>query len=232
MEVRSWVKSKFGRADQTLLSTEVYPEKELRRDKIKLERQRNRIEEEMEEHRKEYKRLIKEAAGEDEMRKQVLIKKAENHQKQFKLKEKKYQKTSMKYGTILSIEGARELLEEQENMGVDLTIDDVMDEDLEVEEFEAKMEEKMVGFDMEVDLMERIQGSLDFNFTSSDMSLDTDSDAAQAVEELEKDQLSEEEIDIEEDAGVSVSAESSVSVEGNIDESEIDIEDDISDSGI
>jgi len=228
MEVRSWVKKKFGTTDQTLLSTEVYSDKDLRRDKIKLERQRNRIEEEIEEHRSEYKKLVKEAAGEDEMRKQVLAKKAKNQKKQYKLKQKKYQKTSMKYGTILSIEGARELLEEQQSStNPDLAIDDVMDQDLQVDEFEAKMEDKMVEFDMEVDMMDRIQGSLDFNFTSSDMSMDDDDDIIDTINDLEEDQLDEEEIDIEDDAAVSASAEASVDVQSE----EIDIEDDMNEHG-
>jgi hypothetical protein len=229
MEVRSWVKEKFGTTDQTLLSTEVYSEKDLRRDKIKLERQRNRIEGEIEEHRTKYKKLVKEAAGEDEMRKQVLAKKAKNQKKQYQLKQKKYQKTSMKYGTLLSIEGARELLAEQgSNTSPDLAIDDVMDQDLQVDEFEAKMEEKMVEFDMEVDMMDRIQGSLDFNFTSSDMSMDSDDDVMGTIEDLEEDQLDEEEIDIEDDTSVSASAEASVDVQAE----EIDIEDDMSEHGL
>ncbi|GAB6863150.1 hypothetical protein ACFR97_11470 [Haloplanus litoreus] len=231
MEVRNWVKSKFGTADQTLLSTEVYSEDDLRRDKIKLERQRNRIEDEIEDHRSKYKKLVTEAAGEDEMRKQNLAKKAKNQKKQYQLKQKKYQKTSMKYGTILSIEGARELLQEQRsNKTPDLAIDDVMDEDLQVDEFEAKMEEKMVDFDMEVDMMERIQGSLDFNFTSSDMSMSTDDDVMGEIEEVEKGQLDEEEIDIENGAaGVSASVEASVDIQ---EEEEIDIEDDMSEHGL
>ncbi|GAB3326793.1 hypothetical protein EI982_16115 [Haloplanus rallus] len=229
MEVRSWVKEKFGTTDQTLLSTEVYSDKDLRRDKIKLERQRNRIEGEIEEHRTKYKKLVKEAAGEDEMRKQVLAKKAKNQKKQYQLKQKKYQKTSMKYGTLLSIEGARELLAEQgSNTSPDLAIDDVMDQDLQVDEFEAKMEEKMVEFDMEVDMMDRIQGSLDFNFTSSDMSMDSDDDVMGTIEDLEEDQLDEEEIDIEDDTSVSASAEASVDVQAE----EIDIEDDMSEHGL
>lgn len=223
MEVRSWVKDKFGTTDQTLLSTEVYPEDDLRRDKIKLERQRNRIEDEIEEHRNQYKQLVKEAAGEDDMRKQTLAKKGKNHKKQYQLKQKKYQKTSMKYGTILSIEGARELLQEEQNSkDPDLAIDDVMNQDLKVEEFEAKMEEKMVDFDMEVDLMERIQGSLDFNFTSSDMSMSSDDDVMEDIEEVEKGQLDEEEIDIEDDsADVSAGVEASVDIEGDLSEHEI-----------
>jgi len=231
MEVRNWVKSKFGTADQTLLSTEVYSEDDLRRDKIKLERQRNRIQDEIEDHRGKYKKLVKEAAGEDEMRKQNLAKKAKNQKKQYQLKQKKYQKTSMKYGTILSIEGARELLQEQQsNKTPDLAIDDVMDEDLQVDEFEAKMEEKMVDFDMEVDMMERIQGSLDFNFTSSDMSMSTDDDVMSEIEEVEKGQLDEEEIDIEDDAtSVSANVEASVDIQ---EEEEIDIEDDMSEHGL
>lgn len=229
MEVRSWVKKKFGTTDQTLLSTEVYSDKDLRRDKIKLERQRNRIEEEIEEHRTKYKKLVKEAAGEDEMRKQVLAKKAKNQKKQYQLKQKKYQKTSMKYGTILSIDGARELLQEQQNSkNPDLAIDDVMGQDLQVDEFEAKMEDKMVEFDMEVDMMDRIQGSLDFNFTSSDMSMDSDDDVMGTIEGLEEDQLDEEEIDIEDDTSVSASAEASVDVQAE----EIDIEDDMSEHGL
>ncbi|WP_251342731.1 hypothetical protein [Haloplanus halophilus] len=229
MEVRSWVKDKFGTTDQTLLSTEVYSDEDLRRDKIKLERQRNRIEDEIEDHRSKYKQLVKEAAGEDDMRKQVLAKKAKNQKKQYELKQKKYQKTSMKYGTILSIEGARELLQEQESSkNPDLAIDDVMDEDLQVEEFEAKMEQKMVDFDMEVDMMERIQGSLDFNFTSGDMSMSSDDDVLDEINKVEEGQLEEEEIDVDDDtSSVSANVEASVDIQ----EEEVDIEDDMSEHG-
>jgi|APHM01.1.fsa_nt_gi hypothetical protein len=219
MEVRSWVKDKFGTNDQTLLSTEVYPQNDLRRDKIKIERQRNRIQDEIEEHRNKYKQLVKEAAGEDDMRKQALAKKAKNNKKKYQLKQKKYQKTSMKYGTILSIEGARELLQEEQNSTEpNLALDDVMNQDLQVEEFEAKMEEKMVDFDMEVDLMERIQGSLDFNFTSSDMSMSSDDGVMEDIEEHEKGQLDEEEIDIEDGP---TSAEAPGDIEGDLSEHEI-----------
>ncbi|WP_251328337.1 hypothetical protein [Haloplanus pelagicus] len=231
MEVRNWVRNKFGTTDQTLLSTDVYSDEDLRRDKIKLERQRSRIEDEIEEHRSKYKKLVKEAAGEDDMRKQVLAKKAKNQKKQYQLKQKKYQKTSMKYGTILSIDGARELLQEQQNSkNPDLAIDDVMDEDLQVEEFEAKMEEKMVDFDMEVDMMERIQGSLDFNFTSSDMSMSDDDDVMGDIEEVEAGQLDEQEIDIEDDtSSVSANVEASVDIQEG---EEIDIEDDMNEHGL
>jgi hypothetical protein len=84
------------------------------------------------------------------------------------------------------------------------------------------MEEKMVDFDMEVDLMERIQGSLDFNFTSSDMSMSSDDDVMEDIEEVEKGQLDEEEIDIEDDsADVSAGVEASVDIEGDLSEHEI-----------
>lgn len=221
MKVRSWVKDKFGTTDQTLLSTEVYPEDALRRDKIKLERQRNRIENEIEEHRNKYKQLVKEAAGEDDMRKQTLATKAKNHKKKYQLKQKKHQQVSMKYGTILAIGGARELLQEKNNEP-NLTFDDVKNQDIPVDEFEAKMEEKMVGIEMEMDWMDRVQGSLDFNFTSTDTSVNADDDVMEDIEEVEKGQLGEEEIDIENDsADVSASVEASVDNEDDLSEHEI-----------
>jgi hypothetical protein len=225
--VRGWVQDRFGTADETLLSTDVYSNQELRKDKVKLERQRKRLENDMEDHRQQYKQLVRKAAGSDEMKKRTLAKKAKFEKKKYKLKEKKHQEASVKFGTILSIEGARDLLEEQDaTHSPDLSIDNVMSQDVEPGEFQAKIEEKMVQFDMEMETMQEVQSSLDFDFMSTDMSMGDNDDVLGEIEDLEKGNLDEEELDIGEDSdSSSVSASAEVEVEVDDDFDDIELED-------
>jgi len=111
MEIRSWVQKRFGTADTaTLLDESVYSRTELRKDKTKLEQSLRQIESEMDNHAERYQKLLQKGAEADEFRRQQYAQKAKFEKKKYEVKKKKHKTNSIKLGTVISIEGMREVL--------------------------------------------------------------------------------------------------------------------------
>jgi len=136
MELRNWVQDQFGAADETLLQESVYSTTELRKDKAKLEQNLKQIENDMEKHGKKYKKLLKKGANADDMSRSQYAQKAKFEKKKYEIKKKKHKANTIKLGTIISIEGMREIMEMQD--GEDMRIDDLMSNDINAQEVQGR----------------------------------------------------------------------------------------------
>lgn len=75
-DVDDWLQEHFGTVDKTLLSTDSYSNKELRKDRVKLERRREKLKVELKKHRDKYQELIEKGAEATESKKRSIAKQA------------------------------------------------------------------------------------------------------------------------------------------------------------
>ncbi|WP_136686782.1 hypothetical protein [Halorhabdus amylolytica] len=219
MQVRDWVQDYFGESANSLLDEGVYSDEDLRRDKIKLRKQRNRIEEEMNQYSSEYKELLQKGAQANELKRETYAKKAQIAKKKYKLKKKQYQKNSVILGTVVSVEGARELQDMHD--GDSTEIESLISErDIDVESVQEDMMNQMVEFDLDMELMQEVQDGLDIDIMTSDIGTE-DSEEMEMMEEMAAGKITEEEIEVEET--VETGSVEDVTLEDDLEE--IDIED-------
>lgn len=196
MQVRDWVKDYFGASGRTLLDEGVYGDEQLRRDKIKLRKQRRRIEQEMNKYADDYTELLQKGANANELERENYAKKAQIAKKKYKLKKKQYQKNSVVLGTVVSIEGARELQDMHD--GDTTEIESIIrDREVDAESVQEDMMNQMVEFDLDMEIMQEVQEGLDLDIMSTDIGME-DSEELEMMEEMAAGELSEEEIDVEE----------------------------------
>jgi hypothetical protein len=67
MQLRDWVHDRFGGTGENLLDESVYATEELRKDIAKLEHRMGNLEEEMDEHGQNYKRILEQGAQASEL---------------------------------------------------------------------------------------------------------------------------------------------------------------------
>jgi hypothetical protein len=217
MELRNWLKDRFGGTGKSLLDEDVYDEKEMRKDITKLEHKLKKLEKEMDKHSRQYKKLLKEGADVGELKRKKYAQKAKFEKKKYAIKKKKYRASSVKLGTILSIQGMREImtLHDQEEIG----IDDAM-EDADAQEIQSEIMERMAAFGIEMEDMKEIQEALDIPIMEQELEMDVSEE-----EEIMEDMAAS---DIDEEVGIEMQAE--VSLEEGI---EVDDEiDDIEEPGM
>lgn len=223
MEVRNWVQDYFGESANSLLDESVYNDEDLRRDKIKLRKQRKQIENEMNQYASEYKELLQKGAETNEIERESYAKKAQIAKKKYKLKKRQYQKNSVVLGTVVSIEGARELQDMHD--GDTTEIESIIRErDVDVESVQEDMMNQMVEFDLDMEIMQEVQDSLDVDIMSTDMGAE-DSEEMEMMEEMAAGDISEEEIDVEESVESQDGIED-VSLDEDLDS--VDLDDDVS----
>jgi hypothetical protein len=220
MEIRNWIQEKFGGTGDNLLDESVYSSKKLRKDISKLEHQGKTLEQEMDEHRRKYKRLLQEGAQHDELKRKKYAQKAKFEKKKYAIKKKKYRANSIKLGTVLSVQGMREImsLHDQE----EIAIDSVM-EDSDAQEIQSQVMERMAAFGIEMDDLQEIQEALDIPIMDDNLDMGS-SEEEEVMEQIAASEVSAEQVDIEADSNVSADAEADV---GDIDadiEEEIDME--------
>jgi hypothetical protein len=212
MELRNWVQDRFGGTDETLLDESVYSDTDLRKDISKLEHRAKKLEKEMDKHHRKYRKLLEEGAQHSELKRKKYAQKAKFEKKKYAIKKKKYRANSVKLGTILSIQGMREIvdLHDQE----DIAIDDAM-EDADAQELQSEIMERMAAFGVEMEDMQQIQEALDIPIMEDEMDMDV-SEEEEVMEELAASEMSADEVDIEAEASAKV--EESIEIEGSIDD--------------
>jgi hypothetical protein len=211
MELRDWVQERFGAADaETLLDESVYSRKDLRRDKSKLEQSLNKAENEMEEHHERYQKLLQKGSNADDVKQQQYAQKAKFEKKKYKIKKKKHKAKSVKLGTIISIEGMREVMSMHDQE--EYALDDVFDDDLDAQELQGEIMDQMAQFGLEMEDMQEVQDALDIEILDQDLE-DGASEELELMQEMQAGDVSKEQIDIEDD------------VEVESDDIDIDIED-------
>ena len=194
MELRDWVQDRFGAADETLLQESVYSTRELRKDKAKLEQILKQLENDMQTHGKKYKQLLQKGAEADDMSRSQYAQKAKFEKKKYEIKKKKHKANTIKLGTIISIEGMREILEMQD--GEDMKIDDLMSNDINAQEVQSQIMDQMAEFGLELEDMQQIQDALDVPIMDDDLETGA-SEEMELMEEMAAGDLAEEHIDVE-----------------------------------
>ena len=196
MELRDWVQDRFGTADaESLLDESLYSTKDLRKDKAKLEQNLRQIEKERDKHRQQYEKLLDKGTDADEMQRKQYAQKAKFAKKKYKIKKKKHKANSVKLGTIISIEGMREVMSMHNEENYE--IDNLFDDDLNVGELQNEIMDQMAEFGLEMEDMQEVQDALDVEILDQDLDT-TASEEVELMEEMRAGEISREEVDIEE----------------------------------
>ena len=215
MELRDWVQDRFGTADtETLLDESVYNTTELRQDKKKLEQSLKQLESDMDKHSQKYQKLLEKGAEADEMRRRQYAQKAKFEKKKYEIKKKKHKASSIKLGTVISIEGMREVM--NMHQGQDLSIDNAMSNDISAQEVQSEIMDQMAQFGLELEDMQQVQEALDVEILDEDLE-EGASEELEMMEEMAAGDISREQVDIEQD--VEVEAEDvAVDIKDDLDE--------------
>lgn len=217
MELRNWIQERFGGTGENLLDESVYSSKELRKDISKLEHRGKKLEQEMDQHRRKYKQLLQEGAQYDELKRKKYAQKAKFEKKKYAIKKKKYRANSIKLGTVLSIQGMREIMDLHEEE--DIKLEEVMS-DADAQEVQSEIMGRMAAFGVEMDDLKEIQDALDIPIMDDELELEA-SEEEQVMEQMAASEISAEQVDIEAESNVTV--EESVDIEAGIDD-DIDME--------
>jgi hypothetical protein len=200
MELRDWVRDRFGSAEtETLLDESVYGQNELRADKKKLEQRLKQLEKDMDSHSNTYRKLLEKGAKADEMRRRQYAQKAKFEKKKYEIKKKKHKANSIKLGTVISIEGMREVMDMHESQ--DLSLDEAMSQDLNVQEVQGEIMDQMAQFGLELEDMQQVQDALDIEILDDDLEQGA-SEELEAMERMAAGEISSEQVNVEEDVEV------------------------------
>ena len=219
METRDWVKERFGSTDvQTLLSEEVYSQEELRKDKARLEQNLRQIRSEREEHKERYEKLMKKGVGKPDAKKQQYAQKAKFEKKKYKVKGKKEKVQNIKLGTIISIEGMREVLSIQGNQSI--TLEEQIDE-MDAQKLQGQIMDQMAEFGLEIEDMKQVQEALDVEVLDRDLETDV-SEEMEAMQAMEAGEISEDKVSLDE----SIDTEAD-DIDTDIDEEELSLDEEL-----
>jgi hypothetical protein len=195
MQLRDWVQERFGATDtNTLLDESAYSTNQLRTDKKKLEQSLKQLENDMSTHSEKYQKLLERGAEADEMRRRQYAQKAKFEKKKYEIKKKKHKANSIKLGTIISIEGMREVMDMHESQ--DLGIDEVMNEDVNAREVQGQIMDQMAQFGLELEDMQEVQDALDVEILDEDLQ-EGASEELEAMEQMAAGEISREQLDVE-----------------------------------
>lgn len=216
MKLRQPIKDYFGTTStDTLLDESVYGKQDLKEDKIRLKRQRKTIQKDMDKYAKEYKQLLQKGSQADSLDRQRIAQKAKMSKKKYKIKKQQYKKNSLVLGTVVTVEGARELMEMHDGANQSNIEGILQDGDINAEQVQEEMMDQMIQFELDMDVMQEVQQSLDLDIMSSDMSMEGGSQELDKMEEMAAGNMSKEQVDID----------TEVTVEKEELSSEVDIED-------
>jgi hypothetical protein len=200
MELRDWVQDRFGSAEtETLLDESVYGQNELRADKKKLEQSLKQLEKDMDSHSNTYQKLLEKGAKADEMRRRQYAQKAKFEKKKYEIKKKKHKANSIKLGTVISIEGMREVMNMHESQ--ELSLDEAMSQDLNVQEVQGEIMDQMAQFGLELEDMQQVQDALDIEILDDDLEQGA-SEELEAMERMAAGEISSEQVNVEEDVEI------------------------------
>jgi hypothetical protein len=145
-------------------------------------------------HSEKYQKLLERGAEADEMRRRQYAQKAKFEKKKYEIKKKKHKANSIKLGTIISIEGMREVMDMHESQ--DLGIDEVMNEDVNAREVQGQIMDQMAQFGLELEDMQEVQDALDVEILDEDLQ-EGASEELEAMEQMAAGEISREQLDVE-----------------------------------
>jgi hypothetical protein len=193
MEFRDWIQEKFG-SKETLLDESAYSESEIREDKIRLKQKRKQLDKDMSQLRQEYRKLLKEGAQASEIERKQYAQRARMKKKKFQVKQQKYQKNSVQMATIVTIEGARELMNMSDED--DLNLPDMTEVDY--GEVQHHLQEEMVQYEIETDVMLEVQDALDIDIIGADMDMNA-GEEEEMMKDMAAGEIEEEQVSIEDE---------------------------------
>lgn len=194
MEIRNWIQNTFGSPD-TFLDESKYSSQEIKEDKIRLRQERKRLQKELSDLSTEYQRLLEKGAEANEMERKQFAQQAKIAKKKYKIKQQQYQKNSMQMATVVTIEGARELMEMSDKNTTNF--DELMnDPNVDLSHVQETLMDTMVEHDLEMDMMMEIQDALDVDIIGSDVDMGA-SEEEQIMEEMAAGDVDTGEIDLE-----------------------------------
>ena len=196
MDISSWVQDRFGTDDTaTLLDESVYGRKELRKDKTKLEQNLKQIENEMEKHGERYQKLLQKGAEAEEFRRKQYAQKAKFEKKKYDVKKKKHKANSIKLGTIISIEGMRDVLSMHNGDQESYELDRLLDEEVNAQELQQQVMDQMAEFGLEMEDMKEVQEALDIEIPDQELETSADEEL-ELMREMEAGEVSKEQVDL------------------------------------
>ena len=182
MQLRNWITDQFGSSEaETLLDESVYSKQQVKEDKIRLRQQRRRIIKEMNEYGAEYQRLLEQGAQASELEAQQYAQQAKIAKKKYKIKSQQHQKNSVQMATVVTIEGARELLEMTNSDPTHIS-SLLGDGQVDLSMVQEQMMDEMVDYELDMDMMMEVQEALDIDIIGAE----TDLDGGQEMEIIEK----------------------------------------------
>lgn len=195
MDISAWVQDRFGTDDTaTLLDESVYGRKELRKDKTKLEQNLKQIENEMEKHGERYQKLLQKGAEAEEFRRKQYAQKAKFEKKKYDVKKKKHKAESIKLGTIISIEGMREVVSMHDD-DQSTTLEQLMSDERNAQEIQQQVMDQMAEFGLEMEDMKQVQDALDVEILDQELETSADEEL-ELMREMEAGEVSEEQVDL------------------------------------
>ena len=156
------------------------------------------IENDMGTHAKKYKKLLQKGAEADDMRRSQFAQKAKFAKKKYEIKKKKHKANRIKLGTVISIEGMREIMQMQESDDLHIDGTDLLDGETNAQELQGQIMDQMAEFGLELEDMKQIQDALDVPIMDDDLESGA-SEEKKLMEEMAAGDLSEEHIDVEAD---------------------------------
>lgn len=225
MDVSEWIIDRFGSTNtSTLLDEQRYSTEELRNDKHKLERQLSNLESKLEKHETRYRHFLHKGVEASEIKQSQLAQKARLEKKKYAAAKKQYKQVSVKLGTVISIEGMREItsIQSQHEYGIDKYVD----EDFDNTALQHELMDQMAEFGLDMEDMRDVQNALDVEIVDDQVELGG-SEEMELIRQMESDDLSSEEISLDTTVPPDEAEMSSESQPNDLDEHEFDIEDDI-----
>lgn len=202
MQLREPIQNFFGTDDvNTLLDESVYSSQDLKEDKIRLRRQRKTIQKEMDDYGEEYKELLQKGSQADSLDRQRIAQKAKMAKKKYKIKKQQYKKNSLVLGTVVTVEGARELMEMHDGANQSNLEAIMQDNDVNADQVQEEMMDQMIQFELDMDVMQEVQQSLDLDIMSTEMDVEG-GDELERMEEMAAGDVSEEQIDLDDEVQV------------------------------
>jgi hypothetical protein len=197
MELRNWIKEQFG-GKETLLDESKYSSQEIKEDKIRLRQERKRLQKELNELGAEYQKLLEQGAQANEMERKQYAQQAKIAKKKYKIKQQQYQKNSMQMATVVTIEGARELMEMSNKNTT--TFEEIMDDpNVDLSHVQESLMDTMVEYELDMDMMMEIQDALDIDIIGADVDMGA-SEEEEIMEDIAAGEMDSGDIDLESQA--------------------------------
>lgn len=199
MDVTDLMETTFDTNDpESLLDSEFYTDRELREDKLRVRRKRNRLEKQLEKYDKKYNRLLNQGVDASVIEQKNLARKAKVIKQRYEIIEKRYRKQGVILAILITIEGIRELFDRQDE-GMSNIANIVTDAETDVDALRETFQDQMVQHHLDVETMQKVHRSLDIDVLSESTLSMTDEE--ELMDNAAAGAIDAESVDISQDIG-------------------------------